>query len=263
MAKPARRQKEPRAGTERPASEPSSPPPSPPQGAEIGSRLGRRGTWVLLGVLLLINVPVLHRFLLRGEAAVTTRIPYQQDFDAPLDLRQDWFSTGGLWRVEDGALLSPGVKNNPLWLQARLPDDVLITFDVRAQLSEGDVKVELFGDGTDHASGYVLIHGGWNNSRSIIARLDEHGRNVTPADRASLTPSSRVRVEERGSRVQAGRTYRWRIERKGGRISWSIDGRPHMTFDDPYPLRGPGHDRFGFSSWMNDLRFDNLSITPL
>lgn len=263
MAKPARRQKETQAKAGGAGATTSTTPDSPAQDSRAGSRLGRNGKWILLGVLLALNLPVIHRFLLRSDAKVTTQIPYQQSFDAPLDLSKDWFSTGGLWRVEDGALLSPGVKNNPLWLQARLPDDVVIEFDVRAKLPEGDVKVELFGDGTDHASGYVLIHGGWNNSRSIIARLDEHGRNVTPADRDSLTPSSRVRVESKGTRVIAGRSYHWKIERKGGRLTWTIDGRPHMTFDDPHPLRGPGHDRFGFSSWMNDLRFDNLSIQPL
>ena len=36
-----------------------------------------------------------------------------------------------------------------------------------------------------------------------------------------------------------------------------------MEFEDPFPLKGKGHDRFGFSSWMAQLYFDNLVITPL
>ena len=63
--------------------------------------------------------------------------------------------------------------------------------------------------------------------------------------------------------VTVGKTEHWRIERKGGLLSWSIDGKPFMQFDDPFPLEGPDHDRFGFSSWQADLYFDNLKITPL
>ena len=69
--------------------------------------------------------------------------------------------------------LAPSVKNNPLWLQARLPRDVAVEFDVRSEFPEGDISVELFGDGTDPRSGYMLVHGGWNNTLSVIARQDE------------------------------------------------------------------------------------------
>ena len=73
-----------------------------------------------------------------------------------------------LWRTVDGQLVCPGVKQNPLWLKAKLPQNVAVEFDARSQSPEGDIKVEIFGDGTDHASGYVLIHGGWNNTLSIL-----------------------------------------------------------------------------------------------
>ena len=234
-----------------------------PASSELGARLSSRGKWILLSVLLVLNIPMIHRFLIRGEPEVTTSIPFREDFNDSPDLGENWYSTGGMWRVVNGALFSPGVKNNPLWLQARLPDDVRIEFTARATGREGDVKVELFGDGSDHASGYVLIHGGWDNSVSIIARLDEHGRVVTGNDFETLTPDARVRVESRDHRVISGRVHRWRIEREGKTLRWFIDGRPVLTFEDPHPLRGPGHDRFGFSTWLNDVTYDDLVITPL
>jgi hypothetical protein len=46
-------------------------------------------------------------------------------------------------------------------------------------------------------------------------------------------------------------------------ITWFLNGQKYMEFDDPIPLVGAGHDRFGFSSWEAQLYFDNLSITPL
>ncbi|HSP80225.1 MAG TPA: hypothetical protein VLQ93_16960 [Myxococcaceae bacterium] len=256
-----------------PASEEAAPTPwTKPEG------LSRRGLGVLAVVILLIQFPLLHYALFRAEAATTTSIPYTQDFSDPGVVERDFFSTGGHWRVVDGQLLSPGVKNNPLWLQAKLPRDVAIEFDTRSESSEGDIKVELFGDGTDHASGYVLIHGGWNNSLSIIARLDEHGaplsslqqrakqrgaKNAGLVETGVFREDTRMRVEARPFPVQLGRTYRWRIERRGSLLRWLIDGKPFMEFDDPFPLEGEGHDRFGFSSWEAQLFFDNLKIEPL
>jgi hypothetical protein len=239
--------------------------------------------WAVLGAaILFINFPLLHYALFRGEADTTATVPYQQDFSDPSVVERDFYSTGGHWRVVNGQLLSPGVKNNPLWLQARLPRDVAVEFDVRSESPEGDIKVEIFGDGTDHASGYVLIHGGWNNSMSIIARLDEHGASLESLQRQArrvveqqggksaglvetgvFKKDTHMRVEARPFPVEIGRTYHWRLERRGSLLRWFIDGKPFMEFDDPIPLEGKGHDRFGFSSWEAQLFFDNLKIEPL
>lgn len=244
-------------------------------------RLSRLGLVLLIAALVLVNLPLLHLWLLQPRPEATVEIPYEDRFEDPGTVAQNYWSTGGHWRTVNGELLSPGVKNNPLWLKARLPRDVVIEFDARSESPEGDIKVELFGDGRNHASGYVLIHGGWNNAISIIARLDEHGRALTAleeearrfAQQAGLPSAdlvdtgvfrrdTRMRVEARGFPVERGRTYRWRIERVGSSLSWSIDGKPFMAFDDPFPLEGPDHDRFGFSSWEAQLYFDNLRISP-
>jgi hypothetical protein len=232
-----------------------------------------RGWGVLATVVLLIQFPLIHYALIRGEADTTAPMPYSQDFSDPAVVQRDFFSTGGHWRTVGGQLLSPGVKNNPLWLQAKLPRDVAVEFDVRSESPEGDIKVELFGDGTDHASGYIFIHGGWNNSLSIIARLDEHGASLDSLQRLAgakglvetgvFKKDTHMRVEARPYPVEIGRTYHWRIERRGSLLRWSIDGKPFMQFDDPLPLEGKGHDRFGFSSWEAQLFFDNLKIEPL
>lgn len=246
-----------------PAEGPESQPPFPRWEKPRG--LTRRG-WGILGTLVvLFQFPLLHYYLLRGEAPTTTQVPYQQDFSDAGVVARDFYSTGGFWRVVNGELLSPGVKNNPLWLQAKLPQNVAVEFDVRSESAAGDIKVELFGDGTDHASGYVFIHGGWNNSLSIIARLDEHGASLDSLKRngTPLRADTHLRVEARPYPVQVGRTYHWRIERRGSLLTWTIDGRPFMSFDDPNPLVGKGHDRFGFSSWESQLYFDNLRIEPL
>jgi hypothetical protein len=239
------------------------------------------GWAVLAGVILLVNLPVILRAL-RGPQPVTVTIPYSDDFSDPSTVTRNYWSTGGFWRAVGGELLAPGVKNNPLWLKASLPRDVAVELDARSDSPEGDIKVEIFGDGLNHASGYVLIHGGWNNRLSIIARLDEHGTSVQDLQRKAqriasekglpnaglvetgvFTERTAMRVEATPFPVEQGKTYHWRIERRGTLLRWFIDGKPFMEFDDPFPLQGKGHDRFGFSDWESQLYFDNLRIEPL
>src|SRR5262249_27778972 len=145
---------------------------------EQPGRLPRNVAIAIGLVVFLINLPIIHYFVFRGPPEATVGLPYQDDFSDSSTVQKHYWSTGGLWRTVDGQLVCPGVKQNPLWLKAKLPQNVAVEFDARSQSQEGDIKVEIFGDGTDHASGYVLIHGGWNNSLSIIARRDEHGKSL-------------------------------------------------------------------------------------
>ncbi|MGQ0507030.1 MAG: hypothetical protein ACT4TC_17115, partial [Myxococcaceae bacterium] len=249
MAQPKRKEKS--------SDVPSSPTPEAVDGPwERPAGLTWRG-WLALGaVVVLINVPLIHYELFRGppdaflslsptpaagsvsRAFAADAAAYTDDFARVETVKEHYWSSGGLWRVVAGTLLSPGVKNNPLWLKAKLPRDAAVEFDVRSESPEGDIKVELFGDGSDHASGYVFIHGGWNNSISIIARLDEHGEPYPqlqaraqrvakerglPVDASVETlrktgvfrPDSKMRVEANPFPVQIGKMYHWRIERRG------------------------------------------------
>lgn len=188
------------------------------------------------------------QWYLRAEPAATVLGPGHSDDFQRQRVGPDWWSAGGQWQIRHGELWSPASRNNPLWLRMRLPPDVSIEFDARSESRSGDIKFEVFGNGRDHGSGYVLIFGGWGNQVSAIARLDEHG-----ADR-----------QERSDRkVVVGRTYHMRLERRGNELRWYVDGELFLSFSDPSPLKGEGHDRFAFSSWDADLFFDNLRIEPL
>ena len=179
---------------------------------------------------------------------------FTDDFERD-ELGDHWHNTGARYRIENGALTIQGARNRPLWLRRKLPRDVRIEFDARSDSPQGDIKVEVFGDGQSRATStsytatsYVVIFGGWNHSTNLIARLDEHG-----ADRAIGPPR----------RVEPGRTYRMRIERKGNRITAWVDDEMLATMEDPKPLEGRGHDHFAFNNWESELTFDNLRITPL
>jgi hypothetical protein len=202
--------------------------------------------------------------LVRSNAPTTTEIGsgFVDDFNRS-DLGYNYCSTGGYWRIADGRLLSPGAKNNPLWLKAALPADVQVEFDAGSASPEGDVRAEIFGDGYDHDSGYELVFGGLGNGVTTIARLDERGVSVPAMMPNPLPNDGLVRVERRDMRVEPGRTYHWTIRRQGGTLSWALDGQPVMEIIDPQPLRGRGHDRFAFNTWDTDVTYDNLKITPL
>jgi hypothetical protein len=172
------------------------------------------------------------------------------------DLGSDWLDTGGHYAVTQGKLVARDAYNHPAWLRKRLPRDVTIELDVQSQSTAGDIKVELFGDGASFdpdrggyvSTGYVFIFGGWRNSLSVICRNNEHddGRKAMRADR----------------RVEVGRTYHFTITRKGGHLEWLVDGQPFLSWTDPQPLAGSGHEYFAVNDWESEVGFDNLAIKP-
>jgi hypothetical protein len=185
-----------------------------------------------------------------------------------------YYASGDGYDVADGALSARGAHNHPLWLRRKLPHDVRIEFTAWSTEPRGDIKVEVFGDGHSYdpdggrytATGYEVIFGGWFNTKSIIARLDEHGDDVKARTDVKVAPNQR---------------YRWKIERQGRLLRWSIDragpetqqaedrarssinDKSFLELDDPRPLEGAGHEYFGFNNWEADTWFDDLVITPL
>ena len=154
----------------------------------------------------------------------------------------------GKWQIEDGWLTASDIKNDPLWLAQKLPEKVRVEFDAVAESAEGDLKAEIFGDGEHHATGYILIMGGWSNQLDVIARLDEHGDD---------------RQEQPSVKVEPKQVYRWAIERTNGTLRWYIDGELLMTYEDDQPLRGEGHRHFAFNDWTAPVKFDNVRIYRL
>jgi Farnesoic acid 0-methyl transferase len=253
---------------------------SPPPAAPAGNGLSRRGWLVLLAVILAVNIPLLIRpFRPLPEAGVP--LPFADDFSNPATVAAHYHSLGGFPRVVNGELLSPGTKNNPLWLKATLPDNVLVEFDAHALSQDGEIRVEIFGNGIDHLSGYELIYAPWNavgvtgRLPATLVRLDENAptlqrwqEKARAAGATSLAavgygPKSGLRVEGPPVSIEPGRVYRMRIERRGDTLRWWVDGQRLVEFSDPFPLRGPWHDRVGLSSVEGDVYYDNFRVLPL
>jgi hypothetical protein len=181
---------------------------------------------------------------------------WQYDFEAGMG--EVFYATGDGYHVEHGALSARGAHNHPLWLRKKLPRNVRIELDAWSTDPRGDIKIEVFGDGHSYdadggrytATGYEVIFGGWSNTRSMVARLDEHGTEM---------------VQRTEPKVVANQRYHWRIERRGNAVTWFIDDMttPFLRYDDPRPLEGEGHEYLGINNWETDTWFDNLVITPL
>ena len=179
-------------------------------------------------------------YLTRGK------LLFEERFDKPT-LTPSWRG-GNAWVVKDGWLTVKMNENSAMWLEQELPEQARVEFDARAGSEEGDIKCEVFADGQTHASGYIVIFGGWNNTENKIARLDEHEKN--PARGPNKT-------------VEKNKTYHFTVLRVENRISWFIDKQLMAVYDDPHPLTGPSHTYFAFNAWRAPISFDNLEIYDL
>ncbi|MCB9639249.1 MAG: hypothetical protein H6727_10195 [Myxococcales bacterium] len=169
----------------------------------------------------------------------------------------------GRWRIQydertkQGRLCVEQARNNPLFLRGALPRDVVVEFDAYAQEKDGDVKIELFTDGRFHATGYVLVHGGWHNAMSIIDRLGEHNRDCRGKEQ---NQPANCRRWTRKQKVVMKKRHHWKVVRHDNKLMWYLDGKLFMRYDDPQPLEGKGHGFFAFSNWIAHVCYDNLSI---
>jgi len=186
---------------------------------------------------------------------ITSTAPFTDDFERA-SLGADWNATSPAYRIAAGQLQVSGAYNHPAWVRRPLPENAVIELDVASKSPDGDIKVELYGDGESFdpdkgsydSTGYVLIFGGWHNSLSVICRQEEHGAG-RKAQRADV-------------RVEPSRRYHFTITRRRGEIAWQIYGRPFLAWTDPEPLSGPAHSYFAVNNWESDVTFDNLQIRP-
>jgi len=178
----------------------------------------------------------------------------------------DWNVTGPGWTIKEGRLCVSNAHNHPAWLRRRLPTNARIEFEATSASADGDLKAEAWGDGRSSAIGnsytgatsYLVIFGGWKNSLHVLARLDEHG-----ADRKALHVEA-GETDPRAQPVLPDRAYRFKIERADGKtVRYFVDEIEILSFKDPSPLAGVGHEHFAFNDWEVPACFDNLIITPL
>jgi hypothetical protein len=204
---------------------------------------------VVLGVVAVVQRP-------RDLGTETGRLVFEDTFerDAPgpayLQGEPDLNWAKGTWKVEGGRLVGEKIHNAALWLQQALPARVRVDVEVRAETPEGDAKVEVFGDGRTHQSGYIAIAGGWKNTVSCLARRDEHAEERKQDARCGRDRRC----------VEPGTDYLWSFVRTDNRLRWYVDGQLFLEYDDAHPVDGR---HFAFNNWEAKTSFDNLRVYDL
>ncbi len=185
----------------------------------------------------------------------------------PDDLGPNWHQAQtAAWRIENGRLCGAHAQNHGVWLTRVLPVNARIEFDAIADSPEGDLKAEIWGDGQSHATAmsytnatsYLAILGGWKNKFHVLARINEHGND---RKQISVDPQS---DDPKEKPVVVGQSYHFKVERADGKtVRWAVNGLDYLSYEDPAPLAGIGHDHFGFNDWDVKVCFDNVKVTPL
>jgi len=190
---------------------------------------------------------------------------FRDAFDRPA-IGPDWTVRSSAWRIKNGKLCVERAKNHPAWLKRKLPVNARIEFEATSASPQGDIKAEFWGDGRSAAetvsytaaTSYLTIFGGWKNTFHVLARIDEHAPN---RPEVALTDDP---DDLRARKVEANRTYHFKVIRDDGKtVRWYVDDLEILSFTDPAPLSGPGHDHFGFNDWDVPICFDNLEVIPL
>jgi len=186
------------------------------------------------------------------EAGLTGgELLFEEDFEQEL---ANWTTSSKNWKIVDGRLYtgSKPNENKGLWLaSATLPRNVRIEFLATSVKGErrrfqGDIKCEFGGSKKEHASGYIVILGGWKNTVNTIARHDEHGEGRLVVDSVK--------------KVKEGETYHFQIVRMGSEVKWFLGSELLVRVDDKEPALG---GVFGFNNWNSRVYFDNLRIYAL
>jgi hypothetical protein len=179
------------------------------------------------------------------------KLLFEEQFEAGLS---HWNVRSKNWRVVDGRLYTGDRPNDNkgLWLsEVSLPKNVRIEFDATAVKGkratfEGDIKCEFGGEKAEHASGYIIIFGGWKNTVNTIAKQDEHGEG-------RLVVDGKTKVKE-------DQTYRFSVVRLEGEVKWFLGDKLLLRVKDSSPLYG---GVFGFNNWNSRVYFDNVRVYAL
>ena len=164
---------------------------------------------------------------------------------------EGWTTTApeGTWRFHDGTLTGRDVQNQPIWLVEPLPEWGRLELDATCVGEGCDIRLDLFGDGERHETGYVMTLGAFGTDLDILARQDEHA-----SDRA---------VTIRPGTVVEKRKHHLAIVWTDAELRCFVDGELVAAYDDSAPLRGEGNDRLGLGGWTGEVTYDNVAIFRL
>lgn len=127
------------------------------------------------------------------------------------DMSQGWTPQEGTWSADGGTLKSsgPGVMRWNLWSAPEVFGDCSISLKAR-KIAGAEGFLIYFGM-HDGKNGYVLNIGGWGNQTTAFQRINGNDMPQIPNNISQY--------------VEEGRWYDIRIDIKGGKFTYSLDGK--------------------------------------
>jgi hypothetical protein len=165
-----------------------------------------------------------------------------------------WEAFGDGRNHSTGYVFIFGGWNNRESRIAKLDEHAFTVEEIRAQLSQIAHPFPSASGGLDGLVDYL---------RTPISALGARRALDQLAAGRFFERDTPVVVKRTDVKVVKGKRYHMTVTRKGTLLRWDVDGQLMLQMDDRAPLEGPGHDRFGFSSWANDTWFDNLVIEAM
>ncbi len=216
--------------------------------------------------------------------ALAAGASFQEDFSRGME---NWWVEGGerVW-VENGRLhvkaddpKTPGGGVATVW--CKVPHAADYEFEAEAHVISSSIdanNINLFLNYRD-PSGKPLFESRASRSSAayklyhdlegyIITFLNdaqaEGGRNANGSTKARIRirrcPGFQLLAEKFGGTCRQGVTYRLRVRKEGGEITFFVNDEEALRARDPQPL-GPG--LIGLRTFRTYLWWDNIRVTPL
>ena len=225
----------------------------------------------------------------RGEtdgAKTASRVVYAEDFegdDAAERFARDWWVEGGeKVSVQNGRLrveADPKRKGHPgyvctVWNRKTFSGDVRVEFEAHVLSSSLGVNninfflcysdpngKPLYDTRKSRASGaYPLYHKLNGYIFTFLAARRKPGAEKTGRFRMRRCPGFKLITEKFDYHCRKGVTYRVAITKRGGRITYAVDGKVYLETTDDKPWAS---GLIGLRTFRTDLWWDNLNVTQL
>ncbi|NOZ21699.1 MAG: DUF1961 family protein [Planctomycetes bacterium] len=219
------------------------------------------------------------------EVDMTGKLLFHDDFSQGMD---NWWVEGGekVW-IEDNHLhmKADGPKETrkdggnvcTVWCKKQFPGDIVVEFDAHVIESRIDANnINFFMCYSDPSgaplydtresradAGYKKYH---NLTGHIFTFLNDFKKEggaypdgTTKARfRMRRCPGFKLMTEAFGYHCRKGRTYHITITKKGGDITYAVDGKVYMKGHDDNPLTG---GLIGLRTYQTYLWWDNIKVT--
>jgi len=159
-----------------------------------------------------------------------------------------WSAQNGVWEISDRWNCQPqwswfcgrSSLTPLLWSKKAFSGDMVFEFwaAMMMDLPKGyshpsDINGIICGDGENLCSGYAFVYAGDRNQRGKIIRQGNTVAETTAFRFLNPTPSGNLADFHR-------HWFHCRVERTGNKLTYSVDGKQALAYEDPSPLSG-GH----------------------